>query len=45
MKYLVYIFFNFQYIREKYETKVVGNGSSYCSNFSYFDENLKIKQL
>ena len=24
---------------EKYETKVVGNGSSYCAIFFYFDES------
>ena len=30
---------------ETYETKVVGNGSSYCSNFFYFDEIWKIKEV
>ena len=34
-------FFNFQNLRKKYETKVVGNVSSYCSKFFLFWWNLK----
>ena len=38
----LYIFFNFQCLREKYETNVAG--SSYCSILFYFDKNWKLKQ-
>ena len=40
MKLLAY-FFYFQYLREKYDTKVAGNSSGYCSKFFLFWWNLK----
>ena len=36
------ILFDFQYLREKFETKVTGNNLTYCSKF---DENWNMKEV
>ena len=41
----VYSFFNFQFLRKKYETRVAGNGSNYCPIFYLFLWNPKIEGI